>query len=69
MLPASFPFMDVSSGGVPIFFRSTAVMATAVGLELLTVDKEEEVTLLLLPTFSAVFSLNKTFENFHQIEI
>lgn len=61
--------MDVSSGGVPIFFRATTVMVKAVGLELLIVEKEEEVTLLLLPTFSAVFSLNKTFEKFQEIEI
>lgn len=60
--------MDVSSGGVPIFFRATVVMVKAVGLELLIVEKEE-VTLLLLPTFSAVFSLNKTFEKFQEIEI
>lgn len=44
-------------------------MVKAVGLELLIVEKEEEVTLLLLPTFSAVFSLNKTFEKFQEIEI
>lgn len=64
MLPASFPFMDVSIGDVPIFFRATAVMVKSVGLGLLTADNEEEITLLLLPIFSAVFSLNKKIENF-----